>query len=208
MSREKIAIIGAGGFGREIYHILFERGHEVVGFIDNQALIDGLPVAVIGNDDEIQMLMDNFDFNSFFVAIGDISKRRKIVQLLHDLTPNYPEILHPTALIYSSDIGNGTVIYPKSVVMNDCRIGSYTLVNSGVTIGHDVTIGDFCNINPGVNLAGRVSVGSGSMIGIGACVRENVSIGNNVVIGAGSVVLNDIPDGVTAYGIPARVQHG
>jgi serine O-acetyltransferase len=32
----------------------------------------------------------------------------------------------------------------------------------------------------------------------------NIKIGHNVKIGAGSVVLNDLPDGVTAVGVPAK----
>ena len=40
---------------------------------------------------------------------------------------------------------------------------------------------------------------------IGSVVREGVHIGSDVMIGAGSVVLHDIPDGVLAYGVPARV---
>lgn len=34
-----------------------------------------------------------------------------------------------------------------------------------------------------------------------------LNIGKNCMIGAGSVVVKDIPDNVTAYGNPCRVQH-
>jgi len=36
-------------------------------------------------------------------------------------------------------------------------------------------------------------------------VLEDVNIGANALIGAGSLVLKDIPDGVVAYGSPAKV---
>ena len=35
--------------------------------------------------------------------------------------------------------------------------------------------------------------------------QRRVHIGSDVMIGAGSVVLQDIPDGVLAYGVPAAV---
>ena len=61
------------------------------------------------------------------------------------------------------------------------------------------------DISPGAHLAGNVKVGELSHIGIGASVIQGVKIGRNVIIGAGAVVINDIPDSVTAVGVPARV---
>ena len=43
------------------------------------------------------------------------------------------------------------------------------------------------------------------MIGSGAKVLGPIHIGNDVRIAAGAVVLDDIPDGCTAVGVPARV---
>jgi serine O-acetyltransferase len=42
------------------------------------------------------------------------------------------------------------------------------------------------------------------MIGSGAKVLGPIKIGNNVKIGSGSVVLKNVPDNVTAVGVPAR----
>jgi acetyltransferase-like isoleucine patch superfamily enzyme len=36
-------------------------------------------------------------------------------------------------------------------------------------------------------------------------VLDGVTIGNNVVVGAGAVVAEDLPDGVVAAGVPAKV---
>jgi acetyltransferase-like isoleucine patch superfamily enzyme len=56
---------------------------------------------------------------------------------------------------------------------------------------------------------GRVSrgviVGSGAWLGAGVKVLDGVHIGDRAVIGAGAVVRTDIPGGVTAVGIPARI---
>ena len=58
---------------------------------------------------------------------------------------------------------------------------------------------------PGTHLAGGVHVGFRSIIGIGSAVKQNVSIGSDVTIGAGAAVVHDLPDSVTAVGVPARV---
>ena len=116
-------------------------------------------------------------------------------------------IIDSSVRCFSKDIGNGVIIYPGVIIMNDCKIGKFTLLNSGVTLGHDVIIGDFCNINPGANFAGRIRIGDNVFIGIGASIKENIIIGNNVVIGAGSVVLKDVPDNTMVYGVPAKEAH-
>jgi carbonic anhydrase/acetyltransferase-like protein (isoleucine patch superfamily) len=46
------------------------------------------------------------------------------------------------------------------------------------------------------------------MIGAGAQVLGNITIGKGAKVGSNSVVTNDIPDGATALGIPARVIGG
>ena len=43
------------------------------------------------------------------------------------------------------------------------------------------------------------------MLGAGCVILGNRIIGDNVKIGANAVVLQDIPDNVTAVGVPARI---
>lgn len=38
----------------------------------------------------------------------------------------------------------------------------------------------------------------------GAVVKQYVTIGKDCIIGAGTVVLEDVPDGMTIVGVPAR----
>jgi len=61
------------------------------------------------------------------------------------------------------------------------------------------------HICPGARLAGEVQVGARSWIGIGASVIQQVRIGSDVTVGAGAAVLRDLPDGITAVGVPARI---
>lgn len=50
-----------------------------------------------------------------------------------------------------------------------------------------------------------IRIGSGCWIASGAIICGGVSIGDNVVIGAGAVVTRDVPAGVLAAGVPAKV---
>lgn len=81
----------------------------------------------------------------------------------------------------------------------------------GVVIGQTAVIGDDCTIYHGTTLGGlsllpgkrHPSVGNNVVIGTGAKVLGNITIGNNVKIGANAVVVKNVPDNMTAVGIPA-----
>jgi sugar O-acyltransferase (sialic acid O-acetyltransferase NeuD family) len=206
--KTKIAIIGAGGFGREVYSIINKADYDIVGFIDNS--LDQhieLPVPIIGGDEILPDLQQKNIADAVCIAIGNMHVRSKLFYLAQGAGLSLPAIIHPSATILSQkQIGDGSIIYPQVVIMDNCHIGNGVLLNSGVTLGHDVIIGNFSSVNPGVNLAGRIEVGKYSMIGIGTCVRENLSIGDNVIIGAGSVVVKNVGSDQTVFGVPATAR--
>src|SRR5262249_19298581 len=80
-------------------------------------------------------------------------------------------------------------------------------INTSASVDHECTIGNAAHVGPGVRLAGRVCVGDGAWIDIGATVLNEIRIGAGAVIGAGSLVTKDVPDGMVAYGVPARLVH-
>jgi maltose O-acetyltransferase len=50
-----------------------------------------------------------------------------------------------------------------------------------------------------------ISIGDNVWLGGGAIVCPGVTIGAHTVVGAGAVVTRDLPAGVVAVGVPARV---
>ena len=93
-----------------------------------------------------------------------------------------------------------------STIQSAAKIGKHCIVNTNASIDHECVIGDFVHISPQATLCGNVHVGTGSWIGASAVVIPGVKIGRWSVIGAGSVVVNDVPDGVVAYGNPCRIR--
>ena len=83
----------------------------------------------------------------------------------------------------------------------------------GVVIGETAEIGDNVLLYHGVTLGGtgkdkgkrHPTVGNNVVIGAGAKVLGPIYIGSNSKIGANSVVLNNVPEGATAVGIPAKI---
>ncbi len=47
-------------------------------------------------------------------------------------------------------------------------------------------------------------VGVNAWIGAGATVLPRITIGHDAIVGAGAVVTEDVPDGTTVVGVPAR----
>jgi len=92
-------------------------------------------------------------------------------------------------------------------------IGAFTYINAAhkVFIGDDVQIGSHCSIYSISTIddkSGMVSIGNGAKIGSHTTVMPGVTIGDGATVGAHSFVNGDIPAGVTAYGVPARVRNG
>jgi serine O-acetyltransferase len=127
---------------------------------------------------------------------SSIKKLKMIKMLLESV--NY--FLFNCTVPASCSIGKGTFCSHRGmsvVIHNDAIIGT------DCTIGTCVTIG-----GRGKGVRGAPVIGNNVYIATGAKVLGPVTIGDNAIIGANSVVLKDVPEGMTAVGIPARITKG
>ncbi|MGE4419943.1 MAG: DapH/DapD/GlmU-related protein [Sulfurimonas sp.] len=89
-------------------------------------------------------------------------------------------------------------------------IGAFSYINAkhGVVIEDEVQIGSHCSIysiSTIDNKAGKVTLKKNSKIGSHSTILPGVTVGKNSIIGAHSLVINDIPDDVVAFGVPAKI---
>jgi len=89
-------------------------------------------------------------------------------------------------------------------------IGAFSYINAkyGVIIEDNVQLGSHCSIYSISTIDdknGKVILKENSKLGSHSTVLPNVTIGKNSIIGAHSLVINDIPDNVIAFGVPAKV---
>lgn len=98
--------------------------------------------------------------------------------------------------------GNCTI---ERGTIDDTIIGEGTQIDNLCLIGHNSKIGKHVVIVGVTIVCGSVTIGDYSYIGAGAVIRDGIKIGSRVTVGMGSVVTKDVPDGVTVYGVPARV---
>jgi acetyltransferase EpsM len=96
-------------------------------------------------------------------------------------------------------------MFPFSLAGANTFIDDHAILNVAATVSHDTRIGPYSMLNPGVHLAGNVTVGEGCYLGVSSSIIHGLSIGSWTTIGAGAVVVRDLPENVTAVGVPARV---
>ena len=197
-------IIGASGHAKVIADILIEQGLDLLGFVDDNELLHGqdiLGYPVLGSIQQWKL----FKPAGIIIGIGDNLIRKIIYNKLAPDSPPWITAIHPQATLSKSVmVGHGTVIMAGSVINVDTTIRQHCIINTGATIDHDCHIGSFVHIGPGTSIAGGVSVDDETFLGIGSRVIPSCHIGKQSIIGAGAVVTQDIPNNVTAVGVPAR----
>jgi len=207
----EIIILAAGGHAAEVYSYLQETGMSVLGLIDEFKQPGRWEDSrILGNFDDLQRLLRERDGTplGYITAVGSNAVRQELVNKVGRLAGTMTAITvqHSSACVGRGVvIGEGTLLGPGSIVTTRTHIGRHCIVNVKASISHDCWIGDFVNLNPGATVCGNVRIGDGAFIGAGATVIDGISIGAWSVIGAGAVVVRDIPERVTAVGVPARV---
>lgn len=192
----RLALLGAGGHGKVVCRVAQRAGFEVVGFYDDFATGAVLGLPVLGKFSEAC----SFD-GKLFVSLGRNSVRAGLFCEERTVV-----LIDPSAVVDATvQVGLGTVIMAGAVVNVDTVIGRNCILNTGCTVDHDCVVEDHVHLCPGTHLAGTVRVGQAAMVGTGACVIPGRTIGAASVVGAGAAVVRDLPAGIVATGVHARV---
>jgi UDP-N-acetylbacillosamine N-acetyltransferase len=208
--RLKLVIWGASGHALVVADAVRSRGeYEVVGFIDDvnpeRTGAQFCGATILGGREQLDLLPRE-GVNNLIFGFGSCRSRLELSGLAVEKGFQLATAVHLKAVVAPDvSVGRGTLIAAGAVVNPAARIGENVIVNTGASVDHECVIEDGAHICPGVHLAGKVLVGRAVWVGIGATIVDGVSIGAGAVVGAGAVILDDIPEGVLAYGVPARV---
>lgn len=212
LKNKNIVIIGGGNHCKCIIDILeYDASYNIIGVIDSIAEI-GSSIAgykVIGKQNELLKLMQEFSFDKGIIAVGDNYSRyiieKELLNQFKDFT--FINAIHPSAIISKSAIiGYGNVIMPGVVVNVGAKIHNHCIINTKSTLEHFSEMHNFSSLSAGVITGGYVTLKEFSAIALGVTVFDRVTIGVNSVIGSASLVNKDIPDHVLAFGVPAEVK--
>ena len=207
---KNLLIIGARGFGREIYRTFIHTSSYlsneigVKGFLDdNSNALNGID----GNWPPILCSVEEYDIQDedvFFCALGDGHWRKHYAQIIENKGGHFINIIHPTAIVSPlATLGEGCTVGPYTVISTNVTIGNHVLIQSFVDIGHDAIISDFASLEAYVFLGGYSSVGELSTMHTRSSIIPRKQTGKECVVGLGSVVMRNVKDGVHVFGNPA-----
>jgi sugar O-acyltransferase (sialic acid O-acetyltransferase NeuD family) len=206
---KKLFIIGAGGFGRELYAWASQHadcGHAwaIAGFLDDNP--DAL--AKFGRFAPVHPLTGHKPSADtlYLVGLGMPALKERLCAPLIAGGAEFLTFIHPQALIGARvKFGQGVVICPGAILSVDIEVGDFAMVNLNCTIGHDASLGPWTSLSAQCDITGYVRVADRVFMGSRASVIPDKSVGSRAIIGAGAVVVRDVPPNVTVVGIPARI---
>lgn len=203
---KRLALIGGGGFSKEIAEVAQLRGYTV------EATYSSEPTAQVGYYRGYlnELLVDRAHYDGVALAIGGVSRaaiqaRAEIIAWLdHHVVP-CPPLVSPHAIISQGvTLGTGAFVAHGVIVNVDVRLGRFSVVNTGAIVGHDTQIGDNTTISPAAFIGGRCTIGADSLVGPLAKVLQGLKVGERAIIGMGCTVLRAVPDDAAVWPKPDK----
>jgi sugar O-acyltransferase (sialic acid O-acetyltransferase NeuD family) len=209
MSR-RIFILGAGGFGRELFAWLYEStscrpDDHVAGFLDSNP--DALGHRsdygrIVGAPEDFRPAPEDY----LVCAIGSPEAKLRLCRELQRKGAKFLSLIHRTAFVgASSRLGDGVVLCQGAVVTSNVALGSFVTLNVHASVGHDAIVGDGCTLSAHCDVTGRASLKEGVFLGSHATVLPGVRVGEYAVVGAASAAFRTVKPRTTVVGVPARV---
>lgn len=209
------AIVGAGGFGREVLPLvreqvgMFCQDEFRIVFVDDglqQAEINGTKVMT---SEEYKAIQSAEKF--FSIAIGNSRLREKISaeMIAAGAKPYSISSMTHTVVLDSNEIGEGSILCPFTTITSNAKIGKHFHANIYSYVAHDCVIGDYVTFAPGVKCNGNVTIENHAYIGTGAIIKQGtpdkpIVIGEGAVVGMGAVVTKSVAAGAVVVGNPAK----
>ncbi len=208
----KIAIYGAGGFGKEVA-CLIERinnnggNWELIGFYDDTKPA-GSSVSryglVLGGMETLQQVNQQL---AVAIAINDNKVVRRLRESINNPHIIFPNLIDPSLFLVDKQtviMGEGNIIQNDCMISCDVTMGDFNLINDHVVVGHDNHIGSFNGLMPAAHLSGGITIGDNNLLGVASVVLQGMEIGNGVTLGANSVLMTQPKDNSTYLGVPAK----
>ena len=202
---KELIIVGAGGFGREVYYIAKEINRQeqkwiIKGFVDDdEHALDGINIeAPLLGSIQNWKVSEN---ETFVLGMSSPKTKEIVVNLMKGKGASFETLISPMAhVIETATIGEGCIINGS---IGDCvKIGNYVNV-MGSMIGQDSTIDDFSTTTGYTNIA-SAHIGKRVFVGSHAVVLNGKKVGNDAFVCAGSIVFSNVKAGTKVFGNPAK----
>lgn len=204
-----LIIIGARGFGREVYNLAIacnvNNEYVIKGFLDDKfdALINFKNYPPILSSVEDYIPTEN---DVFVCALGDVFYKKKYTDMMLLKGGVFVSLIHPNATIFTNaKIGERAIISANVTISCDTVLGSDITIHTGTIIGHDVTIGNYCSLGANTFYGGYCTLEEFVTIHPHSSVMPHKIVRKNCIVGISSVVIKNTPENTTMHGNPATV---
>lgn len=207
---KNLIIIGARGFGREVYDLAkqclgYNKDFVIKGFLDDKtdALQGFESYPKIINAVETYDIQEN---DVFICALGNIAFKKKYVEIILNKGGQFFNLIHPTTQINTNaKLGIGLIIFMYSNISNDCVIDDFVTIQGFVGLGHDTKIGKWSHINAYSFTGGFVILENEVCLNTRATILPHVRVCQGATVGAASLVIKKVKENTTVFGIPAKI---
>lgn len=203
-----VIIFGASGIGKVALDIFSSKNIITYCFLDDDKELHDTEindVVVMGSTKDDGFLKFIGKKCEAFVAIEDISDRKRVVEMLKNKRKVMPvNAIHEKSIISShSFIGYGNLINAGAVLNAGTKVPNHCIINTNATLEFDVQLEDYVQIGAGSIIGAKAVIEQGALIGAGATIGAGVTIGQRAQIAPGSVVFKNIEADDIVFGNPA-----
>ena len=148
---KELLIIGARGWGREIFNMLpdcigYQTEYQVKGYLDDKkdALdgMDGYPT-IISSVEDYEIKPDDV----FVCALGDAHWKKHYAEIILSNGGEFINVIHKSSAIgRNTTIGQGCIICDNVNISCDIKIGNFVTFQSYAVVGHDAKIGNYSHL--------------------------------------------------------------
>lgn len=194
---KQLIIIGARGFGREVYSLAkrsigYDETFTIKGFLDDQSdLLDGFknlpPILSSVEDYKIQ-------HNDVFIcALGSVYWKKYYASIIQIKGGEFINLVDKTAVLGDNcRLGRGCIVCAYVIISNNVSLSDFVSVYPYTAFGHDVEVGNYVHVGPYCFFGGFTLVEDEAVIHVRTTVFDRIKIGKQAVIGAGVTVRKDI----------------
>jgi sugar O-acyltransferase (sialic acid O-acetyltransferase NeuD family) len=183
----RVAIVGAGGYGRVALDVLLACGFgdRVLGFYDDaHAALSGevRGVPILGDVGMLKSML-SVEPVHVVVAITENGARLQVANSLRGLGARFLIPVHPEAYVSEaavvgdgSVVAAGAIVHPDAAVGSHCFLGPRSVVDRDAEVGAGTWISAGAIVGPGARIGARVVLGQNSSVERKAVVDGDVEI--------------------------------
>jgi len=206
---KELLIIGARGFGREVFtfakHTIgYGEVFTIKGFLDD----DAAALEGFANYPKIIASVEEYEIQAndvFICALGSVKWKKYYAEMIFGRGGVFINLINHTAIVRQNvKLGVGCIIGDNCIISNDVVIDDFVTIHSFSILGHDVKVGKYVNIGAYCFFGGYSIVEEQATVNVRSTVLDRLVISKNTTIGAGSVVIRNVKEGITVFGVPAK----